>query len=68
MRQFYENKGIKFEKVWNQDTNDFEKAFNKSIEMGWKKMFCFGAFGGRMDHTLSSMHHSTKLCKKYSDL
>lgn len=34
------------------------------MSKGWNKIFCFGAFGGRMDHTLSSMHHAEKLSKK----
>lgn len=62
IRSFYEDRGVKVQQVWNQDTNDFEKAIKKSIEMGWNKICCFGAFGGRMDHTLSTMHLSTKLC------
>ena len=58
---FYEDRGVKLEKIWNQDTNDFEKAVKKSVRCGWKTVFCFGAFGGRMDHTLGTMHLSTKL-------
>ena len=60
--RYYEGRGVKLEKIWNQDTNDFEKAVKKSILCGWKNVFCFGAFGGRMDHTLGTMHLSTKLC------
>ena len=68
VRTYYEERGVELEKIWNQETNDFEKSVKKSIRMGWKKIFCFGAFGGRMDHTLGSMHHSSKLCKQHEDL
>lgn len=31
-------------------------------------MICFGALGGRIDHTLASMHIVTKMCRKFSDM
>lgn len=68
VQNFYEARGVKVEQVWNQDTNDFEKAVKKSISMGWKNILCFGAFGGRMDHSLSAMHHAVKLSKEHPEL
>lgn len=68
VESFYKARGVELKQVWNQDTNDFEKSVKNAIESGWNKIFCFGAFGGRMDHTLSSMHHATKLCREYEKL
>lgn len=29
----------------------------------WEQIFCFGAFGGRMDLSLATMHLTSKYCK-----
>ena len=68
VRKYYEERNVEFEQVWNQDSNDFEKAVKKAIARGWNKIFCFGAFGGRLDHTLASMHNTEKLSRQHQDL
>ncbi len=42
----------------DQDTTDFEKAMNYTEKQGIKSVIALGVFGGRMDHTLNSMHIS----------
>ena len=47
-----------FIKIEDQDTTDHEKAIYWILE-NWpdlKKIVVFGAFGGRIDHTLNSIH------------
>lgn len=48
--------------------NDFNKALDFSVNNGWRELFCFGAFGGRMDKTLSCMHLSTKFSRIHPDI
>jgi thiamine pyrophosphokinase len=33
----------------NPGKNDFGKAVDFCMKRGWEQIFCFGAFGGRMD-------------------
>lgn len=68
VKQFYEFKGVKVVKSPSQNINDFEKAFRYAIDNKWRKIICLGAFGGRMDHALSGMNITTKLCRQYQDL
>jgi thiamine pyrophosphokinase len=37
-------------------------------ELGYKNIACFGSLGGRLDHTLSSMHNVIKVSKTYKDI
>lgn len=65
VREYYETRGTKFEVIEDQNTNDFQKAILKCIRSGWQNLFCFGAFGGRMDHSMSNLSSTTKLSKAY---
>lgn len=68
VRDFYQKKGVQFHQIIDQNINDFEKALNHSTKNSWQKVFVLGAFGGRMDHALSGMSNTTKLCRKHKDL
>lgn len=35
VRNYYQGRGVQLQQVWNQDTNDFEKAVKKAISKGW---------------------------------
>ena len=66
--EYYEEKGKHLEYVSNWEQNDFDKALEFCVENNWKQLFCFGAFGGRMDQTLAAMHLATKYCNMHPDL
>lgn len=55
-------------KIQDQNKNDFEKTMEWAISKGWKSIFCFGAFGGRLDHTLATISNAEKLSQKYKDI
>ena len=76
---YYEQKGVVVQgDPEDQDTNDFEKAYkvvcevlsqSESVESPHKdevsdKVLLLFPFGGRMDHTLGSMHVYCQLSKK----
>lgn len=65
---YYNDRKIPLEYTSTLDDNDFCKALEKCLSQGWKTVFCFGAFGGRMDQTLSGMHYSEKYSKMYPEL
>lgn len=48
--------------------NDMEKCLLKAKKMGCKSIVCLGALGGRLDHSLSSMHISTKFGREHPDM
>lgn len=68
VRKFYEQKGAKFIKIEDQNYNDFQKAVIQCINSNWNKLFIFGAFGGRMDHSLANLSNTNKMCNKFPQL
>jgi thiamine pyrophosphokinase len=66
--QYYKEKGVALEYVSDPETNDFDKAVEFCVRNGWYQIFCFGAFGGRMDLSLATMHLTSKYCKRYPNL
>jgi thiamine pyrophosphokinase len=55
---YYKDRKVEIIKDQDQDTTDFEKAMNYTEKSGIKSVIALGVFGGRMDHTLNSMHIS----------
>lgn len=58
VRDLLTKEGTHFEHVENQDYNDLQKALtfiSKNIS-DKEPILVFGAFGGRMDHTLAALH------------
>ena len=47
--------------IFEQETNDFEKALMHVDALGY---ICFGFLGGRMDHTFATLHVVQKLLHK----
>lgn len=65
---YYSELKIPIQYLSNNDCNDFGKSIEFCLNQGWRQLFCFGAFGGRMDQTLSCMHYCQKFSKSYPDL
>ncbi len=65
VRKYYEKKGIKVEQDNDPVKDDFEKAIRYAVGQGWKTIFCFGAFGGRLDHTLANISNTEKLSREF---
>lgn len=62
VREYYDKKGTQFVKIFDQDFNDIEKTLSTILKNGIKDpVVLFGAWGGRFDHTISSLH-STLEC------
>ena len=55
---YYHDRKIPLEYMSTLDDNDLCKALEKCLRHKWNTVFCFGAFGGRMDQTLSGMHYA----------
>jgi thiamine pyrophosphokinase len=45
-----------------------EKAINYALKKGYKSIICVGAMGGRMDHTLSAISTTQKICTHNKDV
>lgn len=49
--------GTEFLKVYDQDYNDLQKSLKQIHQLGiTDPVVIFGAFGGRMDHTIAALH------------
>ena len=56
-REYYEKSGTEFQKIVDQDFNDIEKSLTAIIHRGSRDpVLIFGAWGGRFDHTIGSLH------------
>ena len=70
VRDFYQKNGTLINKISSQDNTDFEKTiiYIKELEMKQENfnfaVFAMGAFGGRMDQTLSNIHVLSKYTHK----
>ena len=66
--EYYNDMKISVQYLSNNDCNDFGKAIEYCLNQGWRQLFCFGAFGGRMDQTLACMHYCQKYSHQYPDM
>ena len=64
VRAYYTEKGVIVEELQDQDYNDMEKCLQfmlDTVQSDFKdKIVVYGAFGGRMDQTLSSLNSAMK--------
>ena len=65
---FYNDLKVPVQYLSNPEMNDFAKSIEYCLENNWREIFVFGAFGGRMDQTLSYMHYCEKYSKLYPEL
>lgn len=57
VRTMFVKSGTEFLKAYDQDFNDLQKTLKQIIKLGiTDPVVIFGAFGGRMDHTIASLH------------
>lgn len=66
IKEYYsQQKQTRVIQIDEQDSTDLEKAIRFVINMDSlpKKIIALGAFGGRIDHTLSSIHVLYKFTK-----
>ncbi|OHT04927.1 Thiamin pyrophosphokinase, catalytic domain containing protein [Tritrichomonas foetus] len=56
-RKYYTSKGTEFIKIYDQDFNDIQKSLSTIAKSKLKEpVIVFGAWGGRFDHTMGSIH------------
>ncbi|TNV76222.1 hypothetical protein FGO68_gene12254 [Halteria grandinella] len=66
VKEFYTAQGVQMLNITDQDTTDFEKAIQyiakkeKKTEKKPYRIFAMGAFGGRVDQSLSAIHVMVK--------
>jgi thiamine pyrophosphokinase len=52
----------------DQNSNDYKKTMEYGIKLGMKNFIIFGAFGNRLDHTISVISISEQLMQKYEEV
>ncbi len=52
-------------KVLDQQKNDFEKTLSHGLSLGCQNIIISGAFGNRLDHTLSTMSITERYIKHH---
>jgi len=53
VRDYYERQGSRVVQDADQDCNDLDKALRACVAQGCRRVYCFGAFGGRFDQEMA---------------